>query len=305
MNKSICSIETLTAEIKVYERSLKESIAKHAWEIGKRLNEAKELLPHGKFAEWVVQNFEFTDRYAREFMKFHDQNRKSISDFDDLEWTKIQQVLSLPPNIDRTEFIKQTHTIPSTGESKTVDEMTTRELREVKKSLVEAERRAKETEELLESTKTAAEYWKTQASNALNAPPRVEKLTVEIIPEELKKEIEESRFKIKNLQAGYQEAAQKLKEYELRETVDFDEEQAALQRKKLMHEADLTTIHLRIHIKQFLEKAAIGTFMQGAIAHSNDLEKKQLSQSVEMLESYVSQIKAALNGRKLGGIINE
>jgi hypothetical protein len=139
MSIVIRSIETITAEIKIFEQSMKESIAHHAWEIGRRLNEAKSVVSHGEFTKWIENNFEFTNRYAQEFMKFYDSNTNSNSLFDGLEWTKIRQVISLPESVDRAEFIADPHTIPSTGESKQVEDMTVKQLREVTKQLKQAE----------------------------------------------------------------------------------------------------------------------------------------------------------------------
>ena len=99
---------------------------------------------------------------------------------------------------------------------------------------------------------------------------------------------------------GYQDASEKLKSYENQDTTGFDEEQARLQREKLQHEADMNTLQLRITYKQFIEKSAVSTFMQGALATASPAERQRLTELVEIAEKIVQDTKLALKGRKLG-----
>lgn len=115
----------------------------------------------------------------------------------------------------------------------------------------------------------------------------------------LKEEIESERLKVEQLKSGYQRAKEEIEALKLQQPDNFDEQQATAQMKKLRFEADSNTIQVSIHIKQFLQKVGITSFMLGAVANASSSEKKRLSESLDMLEAFVEQIRPAVNGRKV------
>lgn len=128
----------ITAEINAYKRVAGEAI----FEIGRRLKHVKENdLAHGKWERWCREEIDVVPSQARMFIKVADEFGSNRCTFNDLGLRALYEIATLP-----LEERTQAHTIPSTGATKTVDEMTVRELREVKAAL-KAEREAREKAE--------------------------------------------------------------------------------------------------------------------------------------------------------------
>ena len=93
---------------------------------------------HGEWEKWCREEIKLSPQRAWEFMKIYNENYSNLRSVGDLGFTKLLEIAALPDSQNRQEFIDSSHKIPSTGETKNVDEMTVRELREVKKALKEA-----------------------------------------------------------------------------------------------------------------------------------------------------------------------
>jgi DNA repair exonuclease SbcCD ATPase subunit len=124
------SVDTLTVEILI----LKQQTAQNIIEIGKRLNQVKEQLPHGEWLPWLEQKVEFSERTARRLMQVAKESSNWPA-LTDLPPSKVFALLDLPAD-QRESFVQ----------NNPVDEMTTRQLQAAIKAQKEAERRAEEAE---------------------------------------------------------------------------------------------------------------------------------------------------------------
>lgn len=129
------TIEVLTAEIKMYLHIANQSVI----EVGKRLIQAKELVAHGEWANWLKSNFNLGQRMANNFMAIaerfgkmsNNQNSQSIAN---LGTTQMIAMLSLP------EGKEENFLALKAAEGTPAEDMTIKELRaEIKKYKEELE----------------------------------------------------------------------------------------------------------------------------------------------------------------------
>lgn len=133
-------LNVITAEINAYKKIVGESI----FEIGKRIkkvHDEKLAEGHGGWTTWL-REIDMSTSQADRFIKVVERiDPHKLPHVGNIGFRALYEIATLPP-----EERDRPHTIPSTGEIKSVDEMTVRELREVKRAL-KAERESRELAE--------------------------------------------------------------------------------------------------------------------------------------------------------------
>lgn len=205
------SPEVLAAEI----RALTASMLANIIEIGRRMCQAKEILPHGQFGEWVKTKTGYSQSTANNFMKLFQEYgapQESLfgaevnsQTFGNLPYSKALALLAVPAE-EREEFARENH----------VEDMSTRELKQAIKERDELRRqlneeraaaegaslKISELEEKLDASGKEAARQKTEAEKAkeklealMNAPVEVAVQAAD--PEEVQRAVEEALRKAK------------------------------------------------------------------------------------------------------------
>lgn len=91
-------LNTLVAEVHVIEGQVRSIALSAAIEIGKRLMEAKGLVPHGRFGEWLAANLDYSERRAQDLMRLAEQyGRGTIPEsVSRLDYSKAVALLGAP-----------------------------------------------------------------------------------------------------------------------------------------------------------------------------------------------------------------
>lgn len=141
------TVEVIAAEIRSYDAQVREFVVKSAIEIGKRLTEAKELVPHGQWGKWLEANVSYSQSTANNFMRvaseYADANLERLGN---LSYTQAVALLSLPAD-EREEF----------AETNNAAEMSSRELQAAIKEKQQLEEQLKAEQERTQAEQAARE----------------------------------------------------------------------------------------------------------------------------------------------------
>ena len=195
------TVQIIAAEINALTATMLSNII----EIGRRMCEAKEMLPHGAFGKWVEEATGYSHSTANNFMNIYREYgaaqgclfgaEANSQTFGNLSYSKALALLAIPAE-ERESFVQENH----------VEDMSTKELKQAIKERDEALTRARNLEEDLEekqkgfdadmetitATLKAAEQDKAKMAEDMNfLNERVKGLSDEVAQRE--KELEELR----------------------------------------------------------------------------------------------------------------
>lgn len=140
MSEMIRTAETIAAEINMIKAQVRQTAVLATIEIGKRLKEAKAMVPYGEWGKWLESNVDYSERKAQNAMALADEYAyKDPQAIADLDVTKAVMLLAVPGE-EREAFM----------EAHQVEDISVRELKAaIQKLQEEKERQQLTIEELM------------------------------------------------------------------------------------------------------------------------------------------------------------
>lgn len=172
--------EIIAGEIRMFTASMLNNVI----EIGRRMVEVKEMLPHGSFGTWIKENTGYSQSTANNFMRLFQEygadqgclfgaEAKSQT-FGNLSYTKALALLAVPEN-ERESFAKEND----------VEAMSTRELQQAIHERDEARKRIEQLENGIKSFEDANEDLNRQREEAVEKAEKAE-MTVKGLKDQIR-----------------------------------------------------------------------------------------------------------------------
>ena len=271
------NIEKTTAEILI----LKDQTAQNIIEIGKRLIEVKNNLPHGGFGNYLKEKVEFSRQTANRFMSIATQFSNS-SAMSNLGSTKLFLLAGLDEE-DRQEVIEENN----------VEDMTTRELeqvikekKEIKKQLEDEKEYSNELQEAIKEKENQIRTLKKEIED-IQIPEKeiIEKEVIkEVVPDSIKNQVEQLEKEKSELFRKYEEAKStivsmnNIKNNEIgQKYYDYDFDGLASER------------------ASFIRKTSKYTYMEQEYSELSVSKKTLLKNAIKKIETWLLDMKKTMN----------
>lgn len=295
-------LTTITTEIRSYENIAGQSI----FEIGRRLKWVKEHdLAHGQFGEWV-KSLGIDPSSASHFMKIASELK--LGTYPNMGAKALYLIATMPPEErDKPQQL-------DSGETKKPDEMTVRELREVKKKLKQREQEladrdetiANQQAELEDNRKVQLELNKRN-SELSKRQPEQKVITKTVTKEVPVKPDDYDKIKAKIAELKEQSAKDKENiEYYKRElkaaerinknTNSYDKlQEQELKRKK--RQAEINGYSTSLKINDWIPE--LQKLSQEDVDEMGEQAQKNLQKRLELLQHSIDRLSSMLGGRRV------
>ncbi|WP_254613612.1 DUF3102 domain-containing protein [Staphylococcus borealis] len=287
-------LTTIETEIKSYQNIAGQSI----FEIGRRLKHVKENdLAHGEFGRFL-KSVGLTKSQSDRFVKIYSEHSQGkLPDVGNIGMSIVYEISTLP----EPERTKE-HTT-SSGETKTPDEMTVRELRELKKQLKQRDEQNAQLQSQVERAQRSEEIAKKQLEDAESREPEAQREIKEVIPPHVKaqlsdrqKMIDAKDKEIEQLQERLSKAEEQKQKFVKQDYLEEDEQIASIS-----FQVESTVLEVKDNINRFLNENASTAFREAAIARASEKTKNQIYDGVEELEAFCRTLRQSLNSNVIVG----
>lgn len=271
------NIEKTTAEILM----LKDQTAQNIIEIGKRLINVKENLPHGEFINWLEKKIDFSRYTANRFMKIATEF-SNVSAVQHLGSRKLFALAGLDEE-DRQELMQENN----------VEDMTTRQLEEVIKEKKEIKKQLAEEQEYIEELQKQIQEKELQINKLKDDMKNIQIPEKEIIEKEVIKEIvpESIKSQVECLEKEKAELFQKYEEAKSTIVSMNNMKNCEIGQKYYDYGFD----ELSLEIADFLRKTSKYTYMDQEYSELNSNKKTLIKNGIKKIENWLIDMKKAMN----------
>lgn len=265
-------INVITAEINAYQRVAGEAI----FEIGKRLKHVRESIfkedghLSGKWAKWC-EDINFNITTAKRFIRVYEELGSSRDTWHGLSMRVLYEISTISP-----AKRGQAHEIPTKGIAKTVDEMTVRELQEVKREL-------KKTQEQRDAEQRERERLEIENSELAEREP-------EVRTEYVEKEVVKTEV-IDNTPDDYDEVKQRLESYtdKFGDLSNYDDNVTATHRQDMI----VAVMSMSQGVREFIKRYEYMKQYKGVIDNLDEQSIAQYNEAVTALKGMAESFEYA------------